>query len=90
MISFQAVLPRGWKINSSMFLKPPKVQTGVTEQLQIFVGLRLCYLCNWKALQELVAQLVEQRTFNAWVLGSNPSELTTPQAAHLFKNQLNA
>src|SRR5271166_2127550 len=27
---------------------------------------------------ELVAQLVEQRTFNAWVLGSIPSELTTP------------
>ena len=33
--------------------------------------------------QELVAQLVEQRTFNAWVLGSIPSELTTPQAANL-------
>ena len=26
---------------------------------------------------ELVAQLVEQRTFNAWVLGSIPSELTS-------------
>ena len=26
---------------------------------------------------ELVAQLVEQRPFKAWVLGSNPSELTT-------------
>lgn len=35
--------------------------------------------------QELVAQLVEQRTFNAWVLGSIPSELTTPQAANPFK-----
>ncbi len=32
--------------------------------------------------QELVAQLVEQRTFNAWVLGSIPSELTTPQATN--------
>ena len=30
------------------------------------------------ALNELVAQLVEQRPFKAWVLGSNPSELTTP------------
>ena len=29
------------------------------------------------ALNELVAQLVEQRPFKAWVLGSNPSELTT-------------
>ena len=29
--------------------------------------------------------MVEQRTFNAWVLGSIPSELTTPQAANPFK-----
>ena len=28
------------------------------------------------ALNELVAQVVEQRPFKAWVLGSNPSELT--------------
>jgi hypothetical protein len=42
----------------------------------------LCYLCNWKAFQELVAQLVEQRTFNAWVSGSIPDELTTPLAAN--------
>ncbi len=28
--------------------------------------------------RELVAQQVEQRPFKAWVLGSNPSELTTP------------
>ena len=27
--------------------------------------------------RELVAQLVEQRPFKAWVLGSNPSGLTT-------------
>jgi hypothetical protein len=26
---------------------------------------------------ELVAQSVEQRTFNAWVVGSIPTELTT-------------
>ncbi len=31
--------------------------------------------------RELVAQLVEQRTFNAWVLGSSPSELTTSRIA---------
>ena len=37
-----------------------------------------------EGLWELVAQLVEQRTFNAWVLGSIPSELTTPQAANPF------
>jgi hypothetical protein len=30
---------------------------------------------------ELVAQLVEQRPFKAWVLGSSPSELTTLLAA---------
>ena len=29
------------------------------------------------AVNELVAQLVEQRPFKAWVLGSIPSELTT-------------
>ena len=29
-------------------------------------------------MNELVAQLVEQRPFKAWVLGSSPSELTTP------------
>jgi hypothetical protein len=38
-----------------------------------------------EGLWELVAQLVEQRTFNAWVLGSIPSELTTPQAANPLK-----
>ena len=50
------------------------------------VTLPLCYLCKWKAFQELVAQLVEQRTFNAWVSGSIPDELTTPQAANPSKN----
>jgi hypothetical protein len=30
------------------------------------------------AFCELVAQLVEQRPFKAWVLGSSPSGLTTP------------
>ncbi len=32
----------------------------------------------WKlSRNELVAQSVEQRTFNAWVVGSIPTELTT-------------
>ncbi len=31
---------------------------------------------------ELVAQLVEQCTFNAWVLGSSPSELTMTAHSH--------
>jgi hypothetical protein len=30
-----------------------------------------------KYSKELVAQSVEQRTFNAWVVGSIPTELTT-------------
>ena len=51
---------------------------------------RLCYLCNWKAFQELVAQLVEQRTFNAWVSGSIPDELTTRWPPTLFKTTSNA
>ena len=34
------------------------------------------------ALNELVAQLVEQRPFKAWVLGSSPSELTISAAAN--------
>ena len=29
-----------------------------------------------KRLEELVAQLVEQYTFNVWVLGSSPSQFT--------------
>ena len=33
------------------------------------------------AINELVAQLVEQRPFKAWVVGSIPTELT-PQAAN--------
>ena len=37
-----------------------------------------------EGLLELVAQLVEQRTFNAWVSGSIPDELTTPLAANPF------
>ena len=36
------------------------------------------------ALNELVAQLVEQRPFKAWVLGSIPSELTTRLASSWF------
>src|SRR6185437_16937420 len=37
----------------------------------------------WK-LSELVAQLVEQRPFKAWVLGSNPSGLTTHKKITVF------
>jgi hypothetical protein len=42
---------------------------------------QVCATLIKEGLWELVAQLVEQRTFNAWVLGSIPSELTTPKAA---------
>ena len=35
------------------------------------------------ALSELVAQLVEQRPFKAWVVGSIPTELTTQAANSL-------
>ena len=36
------------------------------------------YFCTpqEKAVVELVAQLVEQYTFNVWVLGSSPSQFT--------------
>jgi hypothetical protein len=35
----------------------------------------------WKlSRNELVAQSVEQRTFNAWVVGSIPTELTTSRS----------
>ena len=40
-------------------------------------GNRYCVSFERAALNELVAQLVEQRPFKAWVLGSSPSELTT-------------
>jgi hypothetical protein len=39
---------------------------------------RPCGSLDRAALNELVAQLVEQRPFKAWVLGSIPSELTIP------------
>jgi Protein of unknown function (DUF4254) len=35
-----------------------------------------------KSRNELVAQSVEQRTFNAWVVGSIPTELTTSMATN--------
>ena len=37
------------------------------------------YFCTpqEKAVVELVAQLVEQYTFNVWVLGSSPSQFTS-------------
>ena len=38
------------------------------------------------ALNELVAQLVEQRPFKAWVVGSIPTELTTQAANSLPQN----
>ena len=41
-------------------------------------------------LNELVAQLVEQRPFKAWVVGSNPTELTTQAAHSLPRNSLNS
>ena len=37
---------------------------------------RPCDKLKSAVLNELVAQVVEQRPFKAWVLGSNPSELT--------------
>ena len=38
----------------------------------------LYYLCPpvKKGITDFVAQLVEQYTFNVWVLGSSPSEIT--------------
>ena len=39
--------------------------------------IRYCDNLELAVLNELVAQLVEQRPFKAWVLGSSPSELTT-------------
>ena len=35
------------------------------------------YICTrFERSTDLVAQLVEQYTFNVWVLGSNPSQVT--------------
>ena len=37
------------------------------------------YICTrFERSFDLVAQLVEQYTFNVWVLGSNPSQVTKP------------
>ncbi len=46
-----------------------------------------CATLVMEGLWELVAQLVEQRTFNAWVSGSIPDELTTRWPPTLLKMQ---
>ena len=37
----------------------------------------LIFALRFKTAEDLVAQLVEQYTFNVWVLGSSPSQITT-------------
>ena len=37
----------------------------------------LAYFCTPKKKDDSVAQLVEQYTFNVWVLGSSPSRITS-------------
>lgn len=46
----------------------------------------LPYFCTplIKTVKELVAQLVEQYTFNVWVLGSSPSQFT--KGVHLMNS----
>ena len=48
-----------------------------------------CATLVLEGLWELVAQLVEQRTFNAWVSGSIPDELTTRWPPTLLKTTSN-
>ena len=36
-----------------------------------------------KIVADLVAQLVEQYTFNVWVLGSNPSQVTNKKSVNI-------
>ena len=49
-------------------------------------GNSCCGSLEQAASDELVAQLVEQRPFKAWVVGSNPTELTTQAANSLTMN----
>ena len=43
------------------------------------------YLCTPKIKKiDLVAQLVEQYTFNVWALGSSPSQITNPRLRGFF------
>ena len=45
----------------------------------------LAYFCTpLKKRTDLVAQLVEQYTFNVWVLGSSPSQITGKEAIASF------
>ena len=39
-------------------------------------GFCLIFATRYKKRNELVAQLVEQYTFNVWALGSSPSQFT--------------
>ena len=48
-----------------------------------------CVSLDSAALNELVAQLVEQRPFKAWVVRSNRTELTTPGRGCPFQSRSN-
>ena len=64
-----------------MFLKPL-----IKNYLRLNFLNQYPYLCNPKIKKdELVAQLVEQYTFNVWALGSSPSQFTKlPKKRKLF------
>ena len=63
-----------------MFLKPL-----IKNYLRLNFLNQYPYLCNPKIKKdELVAQLVEQYTFNVWALGSSPSQFTKPPLSGVF------
>ena len=53
-------------------------EKGLKTALKSFgiIGLRLYFCTPKKRRDDLVAQLVEQYTFNVWALGSSPSGIT--------------
>ena len=47
--------------------------------LKIWYKAHIPYFCTPKIRDDSVAQLVEQYTFNVWVLGPSPSGITKDQ-----------
>jgi hypothetical protein len=68
----------GWRGNRLFrgTTSPRNIPRGSSARISAKRQFRPCGTLNRAALNELVAQSVEQRPFKAWVLGSNPSELT--------------
>ena len=66
---------RGWFPMDVLVRVQSQAQQRINNEWYLGVSLLLSYIAYLKKTDS-VAQLVEQYTFNVWVLGSNPSRVT--------------